>query len=110
VKAYGDEKVVAAALADPEHAPIPDKVKVTLRFLETLTLEPHKIDADSIRALHAAGLSDEAIEEAAYVATCFNCIDRLADAFDFKPNDSRGLKWVSRILLKVGYSAGSIPG
>ena len=110
MKAYGDEKLVAAVLADPEHAPIPERVKVMLRFLETLTLEPQKIDADSIRALHAAGLSDEAIEEATYVATCFNCIDRLADAFDFTPNSTRGLKWVARILLKVGYSAGSVPG
>ena len=50
------------------------------------------------------------IEEAVYVATCFNVIDRLADAFDFQPNDERGLRWVARILLKVGYGAGSVPG
>ena len=49
-----------------------------LRFLKQLTLEPESVGADDVRALHAAGLDDEAIEEAVYVATCFNVIDRLA--------------------------------
>jgi alkylhydroperoxidase family enzyme len=110
VAAYGDENLVRAALADPETAPIPERVRAALRFLRKLTLEPNAVSADDVRVLHTAGLSDDAIEEAAYVATCFNCIDRIADAFDFRPNDARGLRWVQRILLKVGYSAGSVPG
>lgn len=61
-------------------------------------------------ALHAAGLSDAAIEEAVYVATCFNIIDRVADAFDFWPSDERGLRWGARILLRIGYGTGSVPG
>ena len=107
---YKDEALVRAALADPEHAPIPERVRAALRFLGKLTLAPDTVGADDVRALHAAGLDDTAIEEAAYVATCFNVIDRLADAFDFRPNDARGLRWVARILLKVGYGAGSVPG
>ena len=69
-----------------------------------------RVGADDVRALHASGVEDAAIEEAVYVATMFNVIDRLADAFDFRPNDATGLRWVARILLKVGYGAGSIPG
>jgi uncharacterized peroxidase-related enzyme len=110
VAAYKDDALVRAALADPEAAPIPERVRAALRFLRKLTLEPATVSADDVRTLRAAGLTDEAIEEAAYVACCFNCIDRLADAFDFRPNDARGLRWVKRILLKVGYSAGSVPG
>jgi alkylhydroperoxidase family enzyme len=110
VAAYKDEKLVRAALADPDSAPLPERVRATLHFLRKLTLEPQAIGADDVRALHAVGVDDEAIEEAVYVATCFNTIDRLADAFDFRPNDARGLRWVQRILLKVGYKAGSIPG
>jgi uncharacterized peroxidase-related enzyme len=101
---------VRAALADPDTAPIPERVRAMLRFLRKLTLEPEAVDADDVRALHALGLDDAAIEEAVYVATMFNVIDRLADAFDFKPNDDKGLRWVARILLKVGYGAGSVPG
>ena len=99
-----------AVLADPETAPIDERLRATLRFLRKLTLEPNAVGGDDVRALHAAGVEDAAIEEAAYVATMFNVIDRLADAFDFRPNDAAGLRWVARILLKVGYGAGSIPG
>jgi alkylhydroperoxidase family enzyme len=97
-------------LADPETAPIPLRVRAMLRFLRRLTLSPEAIGGADVRALHAAGVDDAAIEEAVYVATCFNVIDRLADAFDFRPNDTRGLRWVARVLLKVGYGAGSVPG
>lgn len=99
-----------AAVADPDTAPIPERVRAMLRFLRKLTLEPEAVGADDVRGLHAVGLDDAAIEEAVYVATLFNLIDRLADAFDFRPNDDKGLRWVARILLKVGYGAGSIPG
>ena len=107
---YKDEALVRGVLADPETAPIDDKLRAMLRFLGKLTLTPEVIGADDVRALHAVGLSDEAIEEAVYVATLFNVIDRLADAFDFRPNDERGRRWVARILLRVGYGAGSVPG
>ena len=99
-----------AVLADPGTAPIDERLRATLRFLRKLTLEPNAVGGDDVRALHAAGVEDAAIEEAAYVATMFNVIDRLADAFDFRPNDAKGLRWVARILLKVGYGAGSVPG
>jgi uncharacterized peroxidase-related enzyme len=107
---YKDEALVRAVLADPQTAPIPDRLRAMLAFLGKLTLSPGEIGAKDVHRLHAAGLTDDAIEEAVYVATCFNVIDRLADAFDFQLNDARGLKWVARILLKVGYTAGSIPG
>jgi uncharacterized peroxidase-related enzyme len=107
---YKDEALVRSVLADPDTAPIEERLRATLRFLRKLTLEPTTIGATDVHALHAAGVTDEAIEEAVYVATMFNVIDRIADAFDFRPNDAKGLRWVARILLKVGYGAGSIPG
>ncbi|HEY2745033.1 MAG TPA: hypothetical protein VGL86_10440 [Polyangia bacterium] len=107
---YKDAALVRAALADPDGAPIPERVRAMLRFLRKLTLEPTRVGADDVRALHACGLADAAIEEAVYVASCFNVIDRLADAFDFRVNDEKGQRWVARILLNVGYGAGSIPG
>jgi len=105
---YKDEALVKAVLADPETAPIPATTRAMLLFLRKLTLTPESVGADDVRALHAVGLDDAAIEEATYVAACFNVIDRLADAFDFKPNGARGLRWVARILLKAGYGAGSL--
>ena len=57
-----------------------------------------------------ANLGLVAVTGAAYVAFVFNAMDRLADAFDFRVNDPRGLRWVARILLRVGYGAGCVPG
>jgi uncharacterized peroxidase-related enzyme len=107
---YKDEALVKAALANPDTAPIPERVRVMLHFLARLSLTPDAVGADDVRALHRAGLDDDAIEEAAYVAACFNIIDRVADAFDFTPSSARALKWVPRILLRLGYGAGAVPG
>jgi uncharacterized peroxidase-related enzyme len=102
--------LVKAVIADFDSAPLEERMRAMLRFLKKLTLEPGAVSADDIRPLHASGLTDDAIEEAVYVATCFNIMDRLADAFGFTVNDAHGLRWVARILLKVGYGAGSVPG
>jgi len=107
---YKDEALVRAVLSDPETAPIDERLRATLRFLRKLTLDPTAVGGEDVRALHASGVEDAAIEEAVYVTTMFNVIDRLADAFDFRPNDAKGLRWVARVLLRAGYGAASVPG
>ena len=59
-----------------------------MRFLETMTLEPEKLDAT--RAIDA-GVSREALRDAAYVAAAFNVITRFADAIGAKPHSESGL-------------------
>ena len=75
-------------LADYESAPIDERLRETLRFLEALTLRPHELDAS--RAL-AAGVSRAALRDAAYVAAAFNVITRYADAIGAKPHSEVGL-------------------
>jgi alkylhydroperoxidase family enzyme len=75
-------------LADYESAPIDARLRETLRFLDVLTLEPFKLDAS--RAL-AAGVSREALRDAAYVAAAFNIITRFADAIGARPHSDAGL-------------------
>jgi hypothetical protein len=53
-----------------------------------MTLEPDKLDAG--RALDA-GVSREALRDAAYVAAAFNVITRYADAIGAKPHSESGL-------------------
>ena len=110
MKALGDEKLVQAVLADFRTAPIDDKLRAMLGFLEKLTLTPERASADDVAPLRAAGLDDAAIESALYVAFVFGVMDRLADAFAFPLTGERGIHWVVRILLKVGYGAGCVPG
>jgi alkylhydroperoxidase family enzyme len=75
-------------LDDYESAPIDGRLRETLRFLETMTLEPEKLDATG--ALDA-GVSREALRDAAYVAAAFNVITRYADALGAKPHSEAGL-------------------
>ena len=75
-------------LDDYETAPIDERLRETLRFLQVLTLRP--AGADASRAL-AAGVSREALLDASYVAAAFNLITRFADAIGAKPHSESGL-------------------
>jgi len=50
-----------------------------------VTLTPADVTPDDVDAVRAAGVSDEAIEDALAVCACFNLIDRIADSFGFAP-------------------------
>ena len=75
-------------LADFRTAPIDERLRETLAFLEAMTLRPDELEAS--RAL-AAGVSREALRDAAYVAAAFNLIDRFADAIGARPHSESGL-------------------
>ena len=75
-------------LADYETAPIGERLRETLRFLETMTLRPEELDAS--RAL-AAGVSRQALRDAADVGAAFNLITRFADAVGAAPHSAQGL-------------------
>lgn len=99
-----------AVLEDYRTAPIDERLRATLAFLEKLTLSPAEVGPADIAPMRAAGVSDRAIEEAVYVAAMFNVMDRLADAFDFQVSTVEESGRVARILLKLGYQAASLPG
>lgn len=75
-------------LADFESAPIDARLRETLRFLRTMTLHPDELDASLALA---AGVSREALRDAAYVCAAFNLITRYADAIGAKPHSESGL-------------------
>ena len=70
-------------MEDYESAPIDERLRETLRFLEKMTLRPDELSQDDGRRVREAGVSEQAIVDAIGVGFTFNVIDRLADAFDF---------------------------
>ena len=70
-------------LNDWHSAPVDEKLRAMLGFLEKLTLAPGDIGQDDLIPLHEAGVSNAAIEDAIYVCAFFNIIDRVADSLDF---------------------------
>jgi hypothetical protein len=85
-------------LADYETAPIDEKLRATLHFLATL---------DPARAL-AAGVSKQALRDAALVSAMFNMIVRLADAFGWDVPEWDSLMARAGAMLEGGYAIGAM--
>jgi uncharacterized peroxidase-related enzyme len=98
-----DAALVEAVLADWRTAPIDEKLRATLAFLETLTLHPDEVSPEQVQRMQRAGLSAEAIEEAIAVCAAFNIADRLADTFDYEPPNAEGARRGGEHLLLHGY-------
>jgi len=91
-------------LDDFEAAPIDEKLRATLRFLEKMTLEPQTLTPADARAVLDAGVSRDALTHAIHVAYLFNIYDRLADAMGWDvPDKALGAYQVSakRLLSRV---------
>lgn len=101
-QASGNEAMVAAALADPESAPVGEGLRATLRMLGKLTRDGH-VSAEDMRAVLATGVSRQQIEDALAVGYAFNITNRLANAFGFEMLSGDGFKAGAKYLLKRGY-------
>jgi alkylhydroperoxidase family enzyme len=90
-------------LDDWRTAPIDEKLRATLGFLEKLTLAPGEIGQDDMVSIRAAGASDHAIEDAIYVCVYFNIIDRIADSLDFEVLSAETFAQRAGNFLREGY-------
>ena len=98
-----EDALIQAVLADYRTAPIPEKLRAMLGFLEKLTLRPAEVGPEDIAPLRAAGLSEEEIESAIHVCALFNVINRVADSLGFETTDRTGYDRSALRLLSVGY-------
>jgi alkylhydroperoxidase family enzyme len=96
--------VVAAVLADYRTAAIPERLRAVLGLLEKLAHAPAEVGPADIAPLYAAGLDDEAIEDALEVSAAFHFITRVADTLGFEVPPDRVFDFHARRLLKVGYT------
>jgi len=100
--AYRDGARVSAVLSDFETATIEEPLRATLRMLCKLTRE-HAVNAEDMRAVLAAGVSRDQIEDALAVCFSFNTIGRLADAFGFFVPGPKAFEAGAKYLLARGY-------
>jgi alkylhydroperoxidase family enzyme len=105
-----DDELVAAVLKNWQTAPVNEKVRKTLGFLEKLTMSPNELSQEDIESMRFVGVSDKAIEEAIYVCFLFSVMDRLADAFAFDMPSAKDFQRGGRVLYSLGYRGLSIPG
>jgi uncharacterized peroxidase-related enzyme len=98
-----DDKVVEAVLTNWRTAPIDEKLRVTLGFLEKLTLSPADVGPADVAPLRAAGVSDEGVEDAIHACVLFNIYDRMADSLKFHLPGPSGYAASGRSLMRRGY-------
>jgi uncharacterized peroxidase-related enzyme len=92
------------AISDFRTAPIPERLKSALAFLEVMTLRPRDLKAEHAKAALSAGLSPEALIDAIAVGALFSIVTRYANALDFAMPTSAEFERAANMLLKRGYA------
>jgi alkylhydroperoxidase family enzyme len=79
-----------AVETDWRSAPIDERLRATLGFIETMTMRPDDLKHGDARLVLAAGVSEEALVDAIHVTALFNMIVRMADSlgWDVPPFES----------------------
>jgi hypothetical protein len=97
-----------AVADDWRTAPLRPELRAALVFVEKLTLRPAELTAADADAAHAAGVSDQALREAATVCSLFSMITRLADSFGWDVPDWEVLQQRAPLMLEGGYAMEAI--
>ena len=90
-------------MEDWTKAPVEEKLRSTLGFIEKLTLKAGEITKEDLEPARNAGVSERAIEDAIHVVVLFSIIDRVADSLDFDIPSSVGFGRLGDVLLERGY-------
>ena len=92
-----------AVYRDWRTAPVDERLRAMLGFIETLTLRPDELTRADADAVRAAGVSDEAIVDGIAVASLFNMIVRVADSMRFEVPPYESFLARAETMLAEGY-------
>ena len=98
------EEVWDAVVADWRTAPLSPELHATLVFLEKLTLRPDELTRADAEEAYAAGVSPQALRDAATVCALFSMITRLADALGWDVPEWETLLGRAGAMHDGGYS------
>jgi alkylhydroperoxidase family enzyme len=84
-------------------APIDERLRAALAFLEKLTLRPAELTHADADAARAAGVRDQALADAIHVGALFNMIVRLADSLGWDVPSFDDFSARADRMLATGY-------
>ena len=84
-------------------APIDERLRTTLGFIEKLTLRPGELTSEDAAAVRAAGVNEGALVDAIHVAALFNVIVRLADSLGWDVPTFEDFQGRADTMLERGY-------
>ena len=79
------------------------RATATAHLLDALTRDPESFSHADLEPARAAGVDDEALAEAFYVAFVFNVINRVADALEFEHGSDAARRRGAEVLRRQGY-------
>jgi alkylhydroperoxidase family enzyme len=91
-------------VADWRTAPLRREVRAALAFIETLTLRPEELTRADAEAVYEAGVSPEALREAATICALFSMIVRLADSFGWRVPEWDAMLARAPMMFERGYA------
>jgi alkylhydroperoxidase family enzyme len=97
-----------AVRADWRTAPVREELRAALGFIEKQTLRPEELTVADAEAVYAAGVSRQALHDAALVSALFNMIVRLADSFGWDVPEWDALLARAPMMLEGGYALGAV--
>ena len=79
------------------------EVLAVLPLLERVNRSPAELTGADVDVVRAAGVPDAAIVDALYVNLIFNCINRLANAFDFAWDSDQHVRLGAKVIHLISY-------
>jgi hypothetical protein len=88
---------------DMSQPPARPQLQAVLPLLEQASRSPAQVTAAGIDAVRSAGVPDEAIVDALHVNFLFDCINRLANAFDFGWESDHQVRLGAKVIHRTSY-------
>ena len=105
-----DGDVVARVKADPETAPVSDKLKALLRIAEKVQMGGRRVTSEDVAAARAAGATDVEIHDAVLIAAAFCMFNRYVDGLaTWAPDDPELYDQMGEHRAAMGYLAAGKP-
>lgn len=93
-----------AVLENPRTAPISERERVMLAYLEHVNRNSYSLRCEEVDAVRAAGWSDEAIYDAVSVCALFNFYNRWCDGTGVRPMQPEEYAASGKRLATHGYT------
>jgi uncharacterized peroxidase-related enzyme len=98
-----EESLLTALVEDPAMAPVPDRLRPILSYVEKLTRSPARMTQADADAVFAAGWDEQALHDAVSVCALFNFMNRLVEGMGLK-GDASYAGIAARALHDGGYA------
>jgi alkylhydroperoxidase family enzyme len=85
-------------------APVDERLRATLGFIEKLTLRPAEVEPADADAVLATGVSRDALVDAIHVAALFTMIVRMADSLGWDVPPWEAFAGRAEAMLAGGYA------